>query len=64
MTQKVEIQKPEIQKPEIQKSETQKLETQKSSTKIGEEIMDRGASSEPLSTRRNQGSKFLIRISF
>jgi hypothetical protein len=59
-TQKTESQKSESQKTESQKAESQKTESQKPSLKIEndeQQILDRGASSEPLSTRRNQGKQ-------
>jgi hypothetical protein len=59
-SQKSEFQKSEFQKTESQKTESQKPESQKPSLKIEndeQQILDRGASSEPLSTRRNQGKQ-------
>jgi hypothetical protein len=53
-------QKTESQKSESQKAESHKTESQKPSLKIEndeQQILDRGASSEPLSTRRNQGKQ-------
>ena len=59
-SQKTESKKTESQKSESQKTESQKTESQKPSLKIEndeQQILDRGASSEPLSTRRNQGKQ-------